>query len=188
MEKGCKNKIVSIFFKRDNKMLKHEKGEANNNYKHGYTKHPLYIKWAHIKQRCTNPNDKRYKDYGDRGIQMCDEWLQNPKSFIEWGINNGWKKNLTIERIDNNSDYCPQNCCFILLEEQSKNRRPVRHKTNNLPPGVTLDPRRKNPRYQSNINIGGKVKSLGTYDTIEQAHIAWCIADSIRKIPQQLQQ
>ena len=73
-----------------------------------------------ICHRCYNPKNKSYRWYGDKGIKVCDEWLQNPKSFEDWALNNGYKNNLTIDRIDSNKDYCPGNCQWITLEENSR--------------------------------------------------------------------
>ncbi len=60
---------------------------------HGVTKHPLYLVWYHIKERCYNSESKDYHNYGQRGIKVCDEWL-DVTNFYEWAINNGWAKGL----------------------------------------------------------------------------------------------
>lgn len=87
---------------------------------HGFTHHPLYKKWQDILYRCYNSNCKEYKWYGDKGVVMCDEWKNNPKSFIIWCIQHGWKNDLTIDRIDNDGNYEPSNCWFITRSENSK--------------------------------------------------------------------
>jgi hypothetical protein len=73
------------------------------NYKHGYAKkgqvHPLYKAWEDMKQRCLNPNNKHFHDYGGRGISICGEWLHDSKAFIEWGLANSWKPGLQIDRL-----------------------------------------------------------------------------------------
>lgn len=68
------------------------------NRKHGLSGTILYDLWATIKNRCYNKNDHIYPRYGERGVVMCDEWLNNPEAFIEWAKNNGWKKGLQIDK------------------------------------------------------------------------------------------
>lgn len=74
-----------------------------------------------MKKRCYNPKCRSYKDYGLRGITICDEWLSDFKAFYDWAINNGYKDDLSIERIDVDKPYEPTNCCWVSLEEQAKN-------------------------------------------------------------------
>ena len=84
--------------------------------------HPLYSVRHDMKQRCYNPNAQKYKRYGERGIKICDEWLSSFKAFENWCLDNGWQKGLTIDRIDNDGDYCPDNCQFITRSENSKRK------------------------------------------------------------------
>lgn len=73
-----------------------------------------------MKNRCYNKNYKDYRWYGEKGIKICDEWINNPLSFEEWALSNGYQNGLTIDRIDENKDYCPDNCRWISIEENSK--------------------------------------------------------------------
>ena len=73
-----------------------------------------------MKKRCYNQNDKSYKVYGGRGIRVCDEWMKNPKSFEEWALANGYADNLTINRKNENKNYCPENCEWITGKDNSK--------------------------------------------------------------------
>ena len=101
------------------------------NFKHGYSETKLYSSWHHMIYRCTNPNDKNWKDYGDRGITVCKEWndflifrFQMRKKFFD--AKNRYKGELiSIERIDNNEGYNYKNCIFISHKLQNKNRRTV---------------------------------------------------------------
>lgn len=71
-------------------------------------------------QRCYNEHEKSYRWYGAKGIKICDEWMNNPKSFEEWALNNGYEDNLTIDRIKEDKSYCPENCRWITGEDNAK--------------------------------------------------------------------
>ena len=87
--------------------------------KHGLTGTKLYKIWKGIIARCENLNDIGYKRYGGRGISVCPEWRNDPAAFINWALANGYKEGLTIDRVDNNGGYGPDNCQFITRSENT---------------------------------------------------------------------
>lgn len=79
--------------------------------------------------RCYYPSTHGYQRYGARGIKVCDEWIKNPQSFYDWAMENGYKKDLTLDRIDVNGNYEPSNCRWITRKEQMSNTRTNRNIT-----------------------------------------------------------
>lgn len=90
--------------------------------KHGLYKHPLYRTWQNMTNRCGNPKHAQYKRYGGRGITICDEWRSHPESFVRYALDHGWKPGLSIDRIDNDGNYCAGNIRFVSLQENLHNR------------------------------------------------------------------
>lgn len=90
--------------------------------KHGLAEHPLYDVWQGIKKRCYNSRDKEYKNYGGRGIRMCDTWRTNFKQFYD-DMLEGYAQGLQIDRIDNDGNYTKENCRWVTPAENVRNRR-----------------------------------------------------------------
>ncbi len=101
----------------------HREGLVARNTAHGkyYTK--LHGVWNSMKQRCNNPNNRKFKDYGGRGIKVCAEWETSFEAFYNWAVSNGYAAGLSIDRIDVNSNYCPDNCRWVTMTVQRHNRR-----------------------------------------------------------------
>ena len=96
---------------------------------HGLSKHPLHKVWEAMLERCDYPNNKRYRNYGGRGITVCDEWRDDFKTFYDWSIAHGYAEGLTIDRIDVNGDYEPTNCRWVTWKDQSNNTTTNRYIT-----------------------------------------------------------
>lgn len=96
---------------------------SKSNTKHGMYKTRIYKSWADMIQRCHNKNEPNYRYCGSKGIIVCDEWKKNFVSFYNWAMSNGYKDNLTIDRINNYGNYEPANCRWITIKEQERNKK-----------------------------------------------------------------
>ena len=139
--------------------------------KHGLSKHPLFIKLDSMKQRCYNKNSRYYKNYGARGIKVCDEWKNSYESFIQWGIDSGYKKGLTIDRIDNDGDYEPSNCRWSSRATQTRNTRKLfAHNTSGFRGVAFL---KKLQKWVARISINNKSTHIGVYLSAQEAANAY---------------
>lgn len=157
-EKKKKNKISKFY-----KLTKstHTRGNCN-----GYGGHPLNIVWHGMKYRCYKKNHKQYKNYGGRGIKICDEWLNSFDVFFKWALSAGWELGLQIDRIDNNSNYEPNNCRFVSREINSRNTRKMK---NNKSGYTGISYNATNNSYTSILCADGINVCLGSFDTKEEA-------------------
>jgi len=81
----------------------------------------LYQTYRSMNKRCYNKNNKAFKWYGEKGIVVCDEWKNNYKAFVDWALANGYSDDLTIDRIDSNMNYCPENCRWVTMSQNIRN-------------------------------------------------------------------
>lgn len=95
----------------------------NHGTKHHLTHTTLHRLWCGMIGRCYVKSNSGYKNYGGRGITVCEEWNNDFMSFYNWAIANGWKEGLTIDRIDVNGNYEPSNCRWVEWKTQARNKR-----------------------------------------------------------------
>lgn len=93
------------------------------NSRHGLSSHPLYQVYEGMNDRCYNPMNKQYHDYGGRGIIVCESWVNDKLSFFNWALQSGWAEGLEIDRINNDDNYSPANCRFVTRKVNNRNKR-----------------------------------------------------------------
>ncbi|MBE6943840.1 MAG: hypothetical protein E7453_06220 [Ruminococcaceae bacterium] len=138
---------------------------------HGLSGTRLYLIWTNMKQRCLNENDSDFHRYGGRGITIYDRWTQDFEVFYNWAITNGYREDLSIDRIDNDMGYFPDNCRWVSKKVQNSN------KSNNI-----------------FITISGQTKTLSDwcrqynceYDTVRsRIRIGWSVEEALGLIARQ---
>ncbi len=141
---------------------------SKGNYKHGMRYTRLYNIWRSMRQRCNNPNNVNYKNYGGRGISVCSEWDISFTCFMEWALANGYQEHLTIDRINNDGNYEPSNCRWATYKEQSSNKRNSRPRIYAKPKSQIVlqegETAKEIPSYEGRylISSHGRVWSLQT--------------------------
>ena len=146
-------------------------GESYHFKSHKLRGHRLYRIWMSAKQRCFNKNSLAYKNYGERGITICKEWKNDFLSFYNWALHNGYKENLTIDRINNNGDYEPLNCRWVNMNIQTRNTRKIRSTNTSGYRGVGYYHRYK--KYRATISINNKTIHIGYFNNHLEAAKAY---------------
>ena len=150
----------------------YQKRRASETHKtHGLWSTKLYSIWGEIKRRTLNPKHNHYNDYGGRGITICGEWL-DIQNFYNWAISNGYEENkgLSIDRIDNDGNYEPNNCRWTTQNIQARNQR-IRKNNKSRYRGVCYH--KGNNKYQAQIRVNNKSIYLGSFLTPEEGAIAY---------------
>lgn len=138
--------------------------------KHNLSKSKLYSVWSMMKQRCNNPNSERYKDYGGRGITICEERMESVVVFNSWALLNGYRDGLELDRINNNGNYEPSNCRFADRSLQMQNTRISSRNTSGYR-GVYYEMGRD--RYVCRVTYNKKNKYIGRFKTAREAAKAY---------------
>ena len=124
----------------------------------------LFYVWCGMRDRCRNKNSTIFEHYGGKGIKICAEW-EDFKSFRTWALLNGYKKNLTIERIDNNGNYTPNNCCWATMQVQVINKE-YGHNTSGCR-GVYFD--KSENKWRGQVILNKKIAFSKRFDDFEEA-------------------
>lgn len=150
-------------------------GKNNPNYRHGFENTKIIKVWKTMQDRCYNPKCVSYKNYGARGISVCDEWRNDRAAFCRWALANGYKEGLSIDRIDNDGDYSPENCRWVTRSVQNANRRKTAYSGVRKVPVICVETGAKYPTIKdaataTGTNMGsissclhGRLKHAGGY-------------------------
>ena len=130
----------------------------------GFSKTRLYKIYYQMLARCYKPNNINYKNYGAKGIRVCEEWKKSYSNFYNWSMKNGYSENLTIDRIDGSLGYSPNNCRWVTMKVQSENRKKRNIELSNNP----------NAKRVNMYSLSGQL--IKTYNTITEA----CEANNIK--------
>jgi len=137
---------------------------------HGLTKHPLFGIWRHMRDRTTKPNNKAFKNYGGRGISVCDEWENDFKKFYDDMVGT-YQEGLSIDRINNDKGYSLENCRWTTCEVQARNTRRICSTNTSGYRGVHWN--KQNRKWVAGIKTNGERKHLGSFPTALDGAVAY---------------
>lgn len=181
--------VVSINHLRNNRSKScgclHKEIASKSSTTHGKSDSKIYSLYHGIKKRCYNPKSIGFKYWGGKGIKMCDVWLESFKVFEEWALSHGYEEGLSIERIDNDKDYCEENCIFIPRCEQPLNQSKREDNTSGYT-GVYISGVHNNV-FKAQIDHNKKTYRIGTFDNIRSAVMARNYFIIENNIPHKLQ-
>ena len=139
--------------------------------KHNLTSHNIYRTWSGIKTRVFNKKHKNFINYGAKGITICDEWKNDFIAFYDWSMKNGYKEQLSIDRIDVNGNYEPSNCRWVSRDIQQQNTRKLSLKNTTGYRGIVF--KKKSNNFVSKISVNNKRIHIGCFDTALEAAKAY---------------
>jgi len=134
--------------------------------KHGLSSHPIYFIFKNMKLRCYYKKHQSYKNYGGRGIKICDEWLSDIRKFYSFCVENGWRKNLQIDRKNNNGDYTPENCRFVTRSINNINKRLSNKSTTGF---IGVSYKKDKKKFKAYLSINKKQIHIGYFKSASLA-------------------
>lgn len=137
---------------------------------HGRIRRRLYAAWFNMKIRCTDPSHDSWKYYGAKGIRVCEEWARDFGVFCDWALAMGYSDDKSIDRIDNDKDYAPQNCRLATREQQARNRGKAANCTSRYK-GVSWRPDVR--KWVCHVNCRGLPSHVGFFDDEREAARAY---------------